>query len=68
MTDTGKRPTFVIELRPVPDDWRAPVERRLARLLKICLRGYGLRCVRVEAKEPRQKLDPPRERVACNET
>lgn len=59
---------FLIELRPTPGNWPAPVERRLARGLKYLLRQCGLRCTRAtpcaanalpwfekEAKE-RQKL------------
>ncbi|MDE2105467.1 MAG: hypothetical protein KGL39_50030 [Patescibacteria group bacterium] len=38
--------TFVLTLRPIPGNWPAPVERRLARGLKYLLRQCGLRCTR----------------------
>ncbi len=40
-----KHPRYVIELVPAAGNWRAPVERRLARFLKCALRAFGLRCV-----------------------
>ena len=36
---------IVLHVRPAPGHWQAPPMRRLARLLKAMLRGYGWRCV-----------------------
>jgi hypothetical protein len=42
-------PRYHLELEPVNSSrWSAPAERRLARLLKAMLRGYGWRCVRCQ--------------------
>lgn len=54
----GKAKTYLIELRPVPGNWRASGEQRVKALLKIALRSLGLRCITIrestektEAKE-----------------
>jgi hypothetical protein len=39
------QPTIVLHVRPAPGNWQAPPEKRLARLLKAMLRGYGWRCI-----------------------
>ncbi|HEX8340011.1 MAG TPA: hypothetical protein VF624_03795 [Tepidisphaeraceae bacterium] len=44
-------PDFVIQLRPEPGD--VPVMIRVRRLLKVALRGYGLRCVSIGEAAPR---------------
>lgn len=41
---------YVLVLRPLPSGWRVSGEMRLRAALKTLLRGYGLRCVRVEPK------------------
>ena len=51
MRDNNKpAAVFVLELRPT-GSWPAPVEKRLARLLKYALRQCGLRCVGCRAME-----------------
>ena len=37
---------FTVELVALPG-WSAPGHQRLARFLKLALRGFGLRCVRI---------------------
>ena len=39
------KPRYHLELEPVPGNYQAPPEKRLARLLKTMLRGYGWRCL-----------------------
>jgi hypothetical protein len=51
---------FAIVLEPLPD--AVPPERRLAQLLKCCLRAFGLKCVYVgpaisEQNEPRSSVE-----------
>lgn len=50
--DRSQADAFVLVLRPVPGNWQAPPEKRLARLLKYALRATGLRCVRCEPARP----------------
>lgn len=38
------RTVVVLHLTPVPGNYLAPPEKRLARLLKAMLRAYGWRC------------------------
>ena len=45
----------VLRLRPVEYGHRNTPERRLARLLKACLRGYGWRCVDCRELPPERK-------------
>ncbi len=47
------RERYRIELEPTPGE--TPTIHRIRRLLKACLRAYGLRCVRVEQLKP----EPP---------
>lgn len=49
MTQTAdQRPTYHLVLRPEPDKSDPRGIRRLRAFLKAALRGYRLRCVRVE--------------------
>lgn len=43
-------PRYVLTLEALPDD--VPAEVRLRRLLKLLLRGYRFRCVRVTPVRP----------------
>ena len=52
----------ILRLRDTPGNHQNRAERRLARLLKACLRGYGWRCVDCrelppERKEPRNECN-----------
>jgi hypothetical protein len=51
----------ILTLRPEAGSWQAPPMRRLARLLKVMLRGYGWRCVNIhtEQAEGSQAGPPP---------
>ena len=51
------RPTFVMTLRPEPGV--DPI-RALRRVLKVLLRGYGMRCTSVDQIETKQE-EPPNE-------
>jgi len=43
--NTADKDVVVITLTPAPGRWPAPPMRRLARLLKAMLRGYGWKCL-----------------------
>jgi hypothetical protein len=43
---------IVLHLTPAPGNYQAPPEKRLARLLKCMLRGYGWRCVGCRPVDP----------------
>lgn len=45
MSEQSKPRPYVVTLEPVTGPFWAPPHRRLARLLKAMLRGYGFRCV-----------------------
>ena len=49
--------TVMVILVPEKGLWQSPPERRLARLLKAMLRGYGFRCIAV--RELRGKRSHP---------
>ncbi len=42
----------ILRLRDTPGNHQNRAERRLARLLKACLRGYGWRCVSAVEVQP----------------
>ena len=42
---------FNLTLRAEPGRWRAPLIVRLRHALKALLRGYGLRCVKIEEEK-----------------
>jgi len=48
--------SFTLVFRPIPGKWLAPVDRRLAQLIKIALRGFGFRLVKCEPAKP--GIDP----------
>ena len=52
----AERVTYVLTLTDAAAD-DAPPEQRLRLLLKVALRVYGLRCVRVEQPQPQES--PP---------
>lgn len=49
---------FILVMRPVPGNWLAPAERRLARVLKSMLRGYGFECVSAREVSANPDLTP----------
>ena len=51
-THTMNKPRYRIELEPASGNYLAPPEKRLARLLKAMLRGYGWRCVACKPVAP----------------
>lgn len=53
------RPRYHLELEPVPGNYLAPPERRLARLLKAMLRAYGWRCVSCRPVAPANEEQAP---------
>lgn len=59
-----ERPKYVIVVEALPAP--APPERRLARLLKALLRGYGFRCLEVrEAEASRSRAATPTPEGGC---
>ena len=46
------RPVYILELQALPSGFQAPPEKRLARLLKCMLRGYGFRCISARPAPP----------------
>ena len=52
---------FELRLRPVPGNWSTPAVQRLRILLKVALRGFGLRAVecRPVLLAPAQPQDVP---------
>lgn len=49
------KPHFLLELRPLASDPRDPTYR-LRRALKVLLRSFGLRCVKLEEVKDDQPL------------
>lgn len=68
-SDKFTRPgDYLLRLRASPGNWLAPVERRLARLLKAMLRGYGFRCIDcrpTHSQEPANERAKPNRDDAC---
>lgn len=54
---TGK-PTFKLTLEALPDDLRPP-EVRLRQILKLCLRGFRMRCTEVSQANASSVCDVP---------
>jgi hypothetical protein len=54
-----------LTITTAPGHWSAPPDRRLARLLKTMLRGYGWRCVsavELPEQEPPDAQRPQKDR------
>ena len=47
MTTTSTEPVYTLTLKPTPDPSDPSGARRLRNMLKVALRRFGLRCVRV---------------------
>lgn len=45
-------PRFTLVLQPASGNWKAPVILRLRALVKVALRGYGLKCTRAIEMPP----------------
>lgn len=45
-------PRFVVELEALPHEWDHDGTRRMKRLLKAALRGYGMKCVSIGPPMP----------------
>jgi hypothetical protein len=58
-TAMNHRPRYFLELEPVPGNYLAPPEKRLARLLKTMLRAYGWRCNACRPVSPAVETPPP---------
>jgi hypothetical protein len=58
-TAMNHRPRYSLELEPVPGNYLAPPEKRLARLLKTMLRAYGWRCNACHPVSPAVETPPP---------
>ena len=58
-TAMNPRPRYYLELEPVPGNYLAPPEKRLARLLKTMLRAYGWRCNACRPVSPAVETPPP---------
>jgi len=50
-----KPSAYILELRPIPGNWRTSGEQRLRAALKTLLRGFGLRCVACKPAQPEPK-------------
>jgi hypothetical protein len=57
MTAKAPQPVFELRLVALPD--AVPAATRLKRLLKMCLRGYGLKCVEAREVPPRDSGNSP---------
>jgi hypothetical protein len=51
--------TYLLKIRSASGHWTAPPTKRLARLLKAMLRGYGFQCLSCEPLEPKEGKPVP---------
>ena len=54
-TTKQPRQQFAITLEALADDLRPP-EIRLRQILKLCLRGFRMKCVAVEERKPAEPI------------
>lgn len=51
--------TVIVTLKPMPGNWRAPVDVRLRHFLKAAKRQWGLQCVMLREERSEMTQDAP---------